>query len=70
MATICMVKNLILIQVYRHAFQKSFQLEFTISLGEEQEMEVGSPISLIEVNGRTSFSIRGDNIEITDCSEE
>lgn len=67
MATILHGSKL-LIQVYRHAFQKSFQLEFTISLGEEQEEEVRDPISLVEVNGRTSFSIRGDNMEITYCS--
>ena len=46
-------------QVYRHAYQQQFQLEFTISLGEGKQEEVKEPISLLEINGRTSFNIKG-----------
>ena len=46
--------------MYRHAFQQPFQLEFTISLGEGEEEEFTEPVTLVEVNGRTSFEIRGE----------
>lgn len=46
-------------QVYRHPYQQKFHLDFTISLGEGHEEVVTDPISLMEVNGRTSFKITG-----------
>lgn len=46
-------------KVYRHPYQKSFQLEFTISLGEGRDEDVTEPITVAEVNGRTSFEIKG-----------
>lgn len=47
-------------QVYRHPYQQKLQLQFTISLGDSEEEVVTEPIGLIEVNGRTSFEIRGN----------
>ena len=49
------------VKVYRHPFQQTFQLDFTISLGDGQGEEMSEPISLAEVNGRTSFKLRGNN---------
>lgn len=51
-------------QVYRHPYQQKFQLDFTISLGGGHEEVVTDPVSLMEVNGRTSFTITGQGIAI------
>ena len=55
-------------KVYRHPYQQKFQLNFTIALGDGQEEGVSEPISLVEVNGRTSFIIRGNNHFLCDSN--
>ena len=47
------------LKVYRHPYQETFPLGFAISLGEDEEEDIAEPITIVEVNRRTSFEIRG-----------
>ena len=54
-------------QVYRHPYQQRFTFRFIISLGMGEEEMIVDPISVMEVNNRTSFEVQGEHRRVYAC---